>query len=171
MLKNFINIVGIADPSEFPVLLPSNPNTQQVVEENLIIPETKPDVEQINTVLIEAAITDARAIVTPVGLKIVVDGELNQKVLYTAAEPTQSVHSAHYLEPFCTFIEVPLVIPAGQNTLEYLQALGLTLDDVITGPTKVLIEDVSVKLLDPRNFEKCTVLFIWTKINDALIAV
>lgn len=171
MLRNFINIVGIADPADFPVLLPSNPSTQFIVEETLVIPDAKPDVEQVNTVLIEATITDARAIATPVGLKIVVDGELNQKIIYTADEPTQAVHSAHFFEPFCTFIEIPLVIPVGLNVVEYLQTLGLTLDSVITGPTKVIIEDVSVKIIDPRTIEKCTVLFIWTKIADALVPV
>jgi len=155
MLRNFINIVGIAEPSQFPTLLPINPNIQHIVEEELLIPDAKPDVEQVNTVLIEATIKASRAIVTPVGLKIVVDGELNQKIIYTANDLVQSVHSAHFTEPFCTFIEVPLVLPVGLNVMEYLQLLGLTLDNVITSPTKVLVEDVSVKLLDGRTIEKC----------------
>jgi spore morphogenesis protein SipL len=171
LLRNFINVVGIADPSQFPTILPTNPNIQQIVEEELLIPDAKPDVEQINTVLIEATIKASRAIVTPVGLKIVVDGELNQKIIYTADDLVQSVHSAHYTEPFCTYIEVPLTIPAGLNVIEYLQSLGLTLDDVIVSPSKVLIEDVSVKLLDERTIEKCTVLFIWASINPLLIPI
>lgn len=171
MLRNFIDIIGIADPSEFPTIQPTNPNTEYVVNETLAIPDAKPDAEQINSILIEAKITSSRTIATPVGVKIVIEGELNQKVIYTANEPTQAVHSAHYLIPFCTFIEIPLVIPAGVNVVDFLLTLGLTLDDVLTGPTNVLIEDVTAQLLDLRNIEKCVVLFIWAKINPALTPV
>lgn len=171
MLKNFVEIIGIADPSSFPVITAANPNTQFVVEERLVIPDAKPDVEQINSVMIEAQITDFRTITTPVGLKVIIDGLLNQKLIYTAADVVQSVHSAHFQEPFCTFIEIPLTLPAGVNVTQFLQTLGITLDDVIQGRTALLIEDVSVKLLDPRTVEKCTVLFIWTTLNPALVSV
>ena len=171
MLRNFVDIIGIADPSSFPTLLPTSPNTEYIVEEKLTIPQEKPDVEQINTVLIEAKVTDSRVIPTPVGLKIVVDGELKQKIIYTANVPEQSVHSVLYVEPFCTFIEVPLKLPAGTNTLQLLQTLGITLNDVLVGKPNVLIEDVTVSLLDPRTIEKCTVLFIWATLNSALSSV
>lgn len=171
MLKNFVEIVGIADPSSFPVITTANPNTQYIVEEKLVIPDAKPDVEQVNTVMIEAKITDFRTITTPVGLKVIIDGIINQKLIYTAADVVQSVHSVHFQEPFCTFIEIPLTLPAGVNVTQYLQSLGITLADVIQGKTAVLIEDVSVKLLDPRTVEKCTVLFLWTTLNPALVAV
>lgn len=168
MLKNFVNIIGIADPSEFPLITPLNPHTQYVVQETLEIPAAKPDVEQINSVMVEATITGARTIATPVGLKIVIDGELNQKVIYTADDTVQSVHSAHYVQPFCTFIEIPLLIPVGGTVASLLLSLGLTLNDVLVGTPKVLVEDLSVKLLDPRTVEKCTVLFIWATINSLL---
>ncbi|ADQ45282.1 hypothetical protein Calkro_0379 [Caldicellulosiruptor kronotskyensis 2002] len=62
------------------------------------------------------------------------------------------------VEPFCTFIEAPLKIPVGTNTLQLLQTLGITLNDVLVGKPNVLIEYVTVSLLDPRTIEKCTVL-------------
>jgi len=169
MLINFINIIGIADPSEFPVITPTNPNTEHIVEETLTIPALKPDAEQINTILIEAMITASRVIITPTGLKVIADGELTQKIIYTAAEPTQSVHSAQFTEQFCSFIEIPVTVPPGLTVQEYLQTLGLTLDTVLTAPTKVLIEDVTATLLDPRTIEKCTVLFIWATISPLLV--
>lgn len=171
MLRNFINIIGIADPSEFPIITPTNPNTEYIVEEKLTIPEAKPDVEQINTILIEATIASSRVIVTPTGIKVITDGELTQKIIYTADEPTQSVHSAHFTEQFCAFIDIPLTVPAGSDVLTLLQTLGLTLDTVLTAPTKVLIEDVTASLLDPRTIEKCTVLFIWATISPLLVPV
>lgn len=171
MLRNFIDVIGIADPSEFPVILTTNPNTQHIVEETLTIPAEKPDVEQIISVMVEATITNSRVIATPVGIKVVVDGELNQKIIYTALEPTQSVHSAHYLQPFCTFIEIPLTVPAGMNVVDFLLTLGLTLDSILTAPTNVLIEDVSIELIDPRTVDKCTVLFIWATISPLVPVV
>jgi len=169
MLMNFIEIIGATDPSEFPVITCVNPNTQYIVEEKLIIPEVKPDVEQINSVMIEAKITDFRAIVTPVGLKVIINGIVKQKIIYTAANPVQSVHSAHYQKSFCTFIEIPLTLPCKMSVTKYLQKLGILLDDVIQCRTDVLIEDVSVALLDPRTIKKCTVLFIWTTLNPLLV--
>jgi hypothetical protein len=169
MLRNFVNIVGIADPSSFPIITASNPNTQYNVQEQVTIPTEKPDVEQINSVLIEATITNAKTIITPVGLKIVIDGSLKQKVIYTADVPEQSVHSAEYVFPFCTFIEIPLVVPTGGTVESVLLGAGLTLDTILVGDPKVLVEDMSVELLDPRTINKCTVLFIWTNINPLLI--
>ena len=171
MLRNFVDVIGIADPSEFPAILPTNPNTQYIIQEELIIPAEKPDVEQIISTLVEATVTNSRVIATPVGIKVVVDGELNEKVIYTALEPAQSVHSAHYMEPFCTFIEIPLIIPAGMSVTDLLLSLGLTLNDVLTAPTQVLIEDVSIDLLDPRTIDKCVVLFIWATIDPVLVPV
>lgn len=171
MLKNFVDIIGIADPSSYPVITAANPNTQYIVEEKYVISETKPDIEQVNSVMIQAEVTNVRTIATPVGLKVIIDGLLNQKFIYTANDPVQSVHSAHFTEPFCTFIEIKLTVPAGLTVIEYLQTLGITLADVITGRTSVLIEDASVKLIDPRTIEKCIVLFLWTVINPALVPV
>lgn len=171
MLINFVEIIGITKPIDFPIITPANPNAQYIVEEKIVIPEEKPDVEQINSLIIEAEITDFRTITTPIGLKVIVDGIIKQKLIYTAADVVQSVHSAHFQETFCTFIEIPLTIPVGSNVGEFLQTLGISLADVIQGRTAVLIEDVSVKLLDPRTAEKRTVLFIWTTLNPVLFTV
>lgn len=66
---------------------------------------------------------------------------------------------------------MPLNLPAGTNTLQLLQTLGITLNDVLVGKPNVLIEDVTVSLLDARTIEKCTVLFIWATLNAALSTV
>lgn len=168
MLRDFINIIGVDDVSEFPVLTPLNRYRQFTVEENLELPAEKPDIEQITSVMIEAQVTDFRTIATPTGLKVIIDGILNQKVVYTADEPTQSIHSAHFTKGFCTYIEIPLVIPAGSNVLTILQGLGITLDDVVVGEPQVIIEDLSVKLVDSRNVKKCIILFAWVTVNAAL---
>lgn len=169
MLINFVEIIGITNPLNFPVITAANPNAQYIVEEKLTIPATKPDVEQVSSVMIEAKITKYRAIITPVGLKVIVDGILDQKLIYTASNSVQSVHTAHFQQSFCTFIEIPLTLPVKMNVTEYLQTLGISLADVIQGRTDVLVEDVTVEIIDPRTVEKCTVIFIWTTLNPLLV--
>lgn len=168
MLRNLINIVGIDDPSSFPVLGVQDRYKQFTVEEMLTIPSAKPDIEQITSVLVEANVTQFRTIATPTGVKVIVDGELHQKVIYTADEPAQSVHSAEFTTPFCNFIEIPLVIASGKNIIQILQGLGLTLDDVVTKGPSIIIEDLSVTQVGKRNVKKCAVLFTWVTVNTAL---
>jgi spore morphogenesis protein SipL len=168
MLMNFIEIIGIATVDQFPVLGPLDRYKQFIVDETLIIPEAKPDVEQITSVMVESNVTGFRTIATPTGLKVIINGELTQKVIYTADEPTQSVHSAHFVKPYCTFIEIPLVIPAGSNVIEILQGLNITLDDVVTAGPNVLVEDLSVTLVDERTIKKCAIQFTWVTVNALL---
>lgn len=169
MLRNFVDIIGITDPADYPIITTANPHVQYIAQETLVVPTAKPDVEQVNSLMVEATITDARPIVTPVGIKVVIDGMINQKIMYTANDLVQSVHTVHDQYPFCTFIEVPLPLPAGVNAEQFLQTLGLSLADVLAGPTSVIIEDATVLLLDPRTIEKCIVLFLWTTLNAALV--
>ncbi|WP_339060594.1 DUF3794 domain-containing protein [Tepidibacillus marianensis] len=168
-LRDFVQIIGITDPSEFPVIGPLNPNNQIAVQERLTIPAAKPDVEQINTLLIDATVTKTRNIFTPVGVKVVVEGILRQKVIYTADVPEQSVHAAHFEHPFCTFINIPLTIPAGTTVEQFLALLGLSINDILTGPVNVIIEDAEITLIDPRTVDKCVILFLYTTINPLLI--
>jgi len=113
-----IDIVGLCDPTsldldEFPYW------TQISIPETLIIPEMKPDIEQINYVNVSVEIVRKKLIVTPTsvgenvegkmltGNKLVIEGNLCQTVSYTADVPKQSVHSAHFSIPFSAYIVVP----------------------------------------------------------------
>lgn len=148
VVKGLIEFAGLAD--QFPV----NPiNFKQFsVQESLIIPDVKPDVEQIVSVFAEVCITNTRVIQTPVatsfegqiltGFKLIVEGALEQKVEYVADEPTQSVHAAHFRVPFSTFIVLPI---------DYVIGTPIT----VTG----YIEDIFVELLDKRSiFKNVTIL-------------
>ncbi|MBW7651200.1 DUF3794 domain-containing protein [Anoxybacillus sp. ST4] len=168
VLNNFVQIIGITPPSEFPFVGLLNPNNQIAVQEKLTIPPAKPDVEQINTLLIEAAITGTRNIFTPIGVKVVVEGVLRQKIIYTADVPQQSVHSAHFEQPFCSFINIPLNIPAGVTVNQLLASVGLSINNILAGPVQVFIEDVEISLTDPRTVHKCVILFLYTSLNPLL---
>jgi hypothetical protein len=112
-VNNLIEYAGIAD------VLPCAPSAfkQFNVQENVCLPCAKPDIEQITKVMAEVVIICTRVIKTPVatslegqnltGWKVIVEGEVRQKVEYVADEPTQSVHAAHFVMPFSTFVVLP----------------------------------------------------------------
>lgn len=96
--------------------------TQIFIPETLIIPDLKPDIEQINSVKVEVEIIRKKVIITPTsdpienqegkiltGRKLIIEGQLCQTVTYTAQVPKQSVHTAHFIVPFSAFIVVPVL--------------------------------------------------------------
>lgn len=171
MLQNFVDIVGVSEPKDFPIIGTLDRYKQFEVEEKLVIPELKPDMEQITQVLVEASIVGYRAIITPTGLKVILNGNLLQKIIYVADEPTQSVHSAEFLKPFCDFIIADLIIPAGTSVTDLLQTAGVTLDTVVETAPKVLVEDLSITMIDARNISKCAILFAWVGLNPLLATI
>jgi len=112
-VRGLIEYSGVADT------LPTTPIAfkQISVQENFEIPCAKPDIEQIIRVVAEVKITSTKIIQTPVatslegqvlsGWKLIVEGEVCQKIEYVADEPTQSVHAAHVCIPFSSFIVLP----------------------------------------------------------------
>lgn len=128
------------------------------VDENLTIPEVKPDVEDILDVIADVEITYTNVIKTPIvtsyegqqltGWKLIVEGKLKQKISYIADEPTQSVHAAEFDVPFSTF----LVLPKDYKECQQVKVVGI-------------IEDVFVKLVDKRTIFKNVTLMLQGKIN------
>ncbi len=120
-------VKGACSQSKVEILLTSTNErkwTQLFVPEVLCIPCPKPDIEQLLSVSSIVQILSTRIIRTPVlkdssgnpitirnqeglfttGRKLVIEGLLRQKVVYVAALPEQSVHSAHFDVPFSAFI-------------------------------------------------------------------
>ena len=149
VMKGLVEYSGLAD------IFPKDPECfkQLTVQEDLEIPSVKPDIEQIVRVIAEVVITDKYIIKTPVatsdegqiltGWKLIVEGELRQKIEYVADEPTQSVHAAHFAVPFSTFIVLPENFSENciVNVVPY-------------------IEDIYVQQLDKRRLFKNVVLFL-----------
>lgn len=98
------------------------------------------------------------------GRKLVIEGMLKQKIVYTADLPVQSVHSAHFEVPFSTFIVVypkftnpnPGPVPP-QGTVNVPTAIIDTSEQFCID---TCIEDVYVKTLDPRTIFKNVTLFL-----------
>lgn len=148
VVTNLIEISGLADT------LPQNPTIfkQFIVQEALELPEAKPDIEQIVKVVAQVVVLSTKVIRTPVavslegqrltGFKLVVEGEVRQKIEYVADECTQAVHAAHFNVPFSTFIVLPPTY-----------AIGTPVH--VTG----YIEDIFVEMIDKRTiFKNVTIL-------------
>lgn len=129
------------------------------VDEYLSIPDVNPDIEEINSINAEIEIKNCYVIETPkttsvegqilTGYKLIIHGMLKQVIQYTASEPEQSVHSAHYNITFSNFI----ILPKNYN-------LGCKLD--VSGD----VEDIYYDVINPRYFFKSVSLLLKAKMLD-----
>jgi len=178
--NELINISGLCNSSDVTNVISQYPYWLQMhIPETLIIPEAKPDIEQINSVTISVDIFREEVIKVPVsstnsngdyipslegkistGRKIIIEGQLCQKVVYTANEPEQSVHSAHFYVPFSSYIVVPSQITFSNGT---------TTDSInINFQINACIEDVSVKMVDVRTILKQVTLLLYAVPNQSI---
>lgn len=154
VVRDLVEIVGIADN------FPTAPIAfaQLSILERLVIPDAKPDIEQILKVLIDAKVTSTRVVITPTGTstgglvltgaKLIVEGIVRQKITYVAATPEQSVHVAEFDLPFSTFIVLPaLTVPITPGIVNQINV-------------EPFIEDVYVNLENPRTIIKNVTLFL-----------
>ncbi len=179
VLNNLIEINGICDSEEVNAVINQYPYWKQMyISETLLIPHMKPDVETINSVDVSANIICKHVISTPrsfddsgatpvpmpnlegkllTGRKLIVEGQLCQKVVYTAALEEQSVHSAHFYVPFSSFIVVPrdIVFTNADGTQTTVDACSVKFE------VNVCIEDVSICVLDNRKILKQVTLMLY----------
>lgn len=170
-INNSINTVGVYPENKMNKVLNGTTDDKWVqffMPEILDIPEIKPDMEGIVSVHSCVDIISQRVIKTPVvkgytlngvaipgneipnaegtlltGRKLIIEGMLKQKVIYTAAEPDQAIHSAHFSVPFSVFIIVDANTPISQcyKVIPY-------------------IEDIFACRLSERTLFKNTTIFI-----------
>ncbi len=87
--------------------LPPYACCKEFIKEKMVkIPCQKPDVEQLAKILIKPKITSYRRICTYEGRKLIVQGEIIEKVFYVAQNCQQTVHCANFSFPFCNFIKL-----------------------------------------------------------------
>lgn len=176
-----INISGLCNPDDVTNVISQYPYWLQMnVPETLTIPEEKPDMEQINSVNISVDIIRKEVIKVPAspldadenyisnlegkvstGRKLIIEGQLCQKVVYTANELQQPVHSAHFYVPFSSYIVVPKEIEFnnGQTTIDSLD---------IDFQVNACIEDVTIRILDARTILKQVTLLLYAVPNQSL---
>lgn len=155
-----VEIVGLCDTNKFVIDTTARAWTEISIPKVLKIPCQKPEIESIEKVLENVKIISKRIVDTPpvtgtvansegtnlTGKKLVVEGILEQKIVYTADEPTQSVHSADFSIPFSAFI---VVAPLAANQ-DYC--------------VDTCVEDVFVKALNEREIFKNVTLLLSARI-------
>lgn len=129
--------------------------TQFASNEKIKVPHEKPDVEQITSVIVDPEIISVRVINTPkgtsvegqslTGKKLSVEVKLNQKILYVADVPSQSVHVMENTYITSTYIVIPECIK-GSRPEELLECKLLR--------TEVFVEDIFVEKVDKRTVNK-----------------
>lgn len=132
--------------------------TQIAIQENLHIPEIKPEIEHITGVNVAVRIIRKKVIVTPstkncpnyegkllTGRKLIVEGELCQTISYIAVRSEQPVHSARFIIPFSAFIVIPKKVRVwhkdGEEDVDSLN---------ITYQINTCLEDVFIKKVNSR---------------------
>ena len=90
------------------------------------------------------------------GRKLIIEGVLKQKIVYTAEVATQSVHSAHFDIPFISYI-IPYAKFEGVNYVENVQVYDPETNGPITinGYQQSGTGDITVDLNEDFNVDKC----------------
>jgi spore morphogenesis protein SipL len=162
---NDIEIFGLCDPENVNFDLTNNNFWTQIsIPENLLLPEEKPDIEEINSVNVNVQIIRRKVITTPdsststlngenregkklTGRKLIIEGLLCQTVTYIAANDEQTVNSVQFSIPFSAFIVVPKTID-NEDTKK------------ITFEINTCIEDVFIIDISPRQIFKNVTLLL-----------
>lgn len=140
-MSNYIEISGVTPATSFPKYSSNMPSNQICETDILCIPEQKPSIESILQVKVNVLVCSHEIICTCVGEKLVIEGVKHINIMYVADEPCQSVHSAHFDIPFCTFI--------------LLKEKNCEVVDIFAA-----IEDIKIKQLDSRRFSLSLIIFI-----------
>lgn len=158
---DIVNTVGVCNKIQLDNLLQhddGNKWTEFFIPEIVDLPLNKPNVEGIDTIYSGIQIVSQRVIKTPAptdlnqenwegtkltGRKLVVEGMLKQKILYTANREQQPLHSVNFIKPFSVFIVIEANTPLSQQ---------FKID--------ACIEDVYTCKLTTRSIFKNTTVFI-----------
>lgn len=160
-------VEGIGISLNLPHLCQNSLFTQVAIPETVKIPDVKPDMEELLSVMVEAKIVSLRIINTPkgtsqegqtlTGKKLSIELELNQKVKYIADEPTQSVHSAHFTKKVTSiWIVVPETVKDKNGRDVKIETL-LAQGKLLVTP---YIEDIYGEQLDKRTIFKNIIVLI-----------
>lgn len=167
--QSAVEIIGLCDPKQVNIfveqqdadeLMKAGAWTQISVLEVFKLPGSKPDIATLDKVFVEVQITSTRMVNTPIGpcptkenlegtrltgKKLVVEGLLKQKIVYTAAKPDQPVFVAQFDAPFSAFI----VLGTNADLKEFC--------------VEACIEDIFAIPFNPREVFKNVTLFLQAK--------
>lgn len=99
-----ISITGITPLDYYPNSKCIINNKQNMQTIDVCVPCEKPEIEEIEEVKVNICSTKFKIIETILGPKLIFNGIMKIKVIYTANNCEQSLHSAHWEISFCDFI-------------------------------------------------------------------
>lgn len=141
-----ISISGITALHKYPKINCPHHCKQCLHTNLLVVPCEKPDIESINDVKVSICIDEFHIINTILGPKIILNGTKNVKIIYTANNCRQSVHSSEWELPFCDFILI--------KDISYDNCLSL-INDLFVG-----VEHVCINNCDCRFIDVCIIFII-----------
>lgn len=159
-----INLIQFPDIVN-PCIIPGNAlgTNQFIIEETLLIPEEKPEVEHVNQVKVNLEITDSKVVFIKdcrcgeLALKVIIKGILREKVIYTACTPDQSVHSAEFTRPFYGFVPLEFDFDLrGKDSSPCF--LGQTIADLLN--IHFCFEDIAIDKVHGRKLIKFTTILV-----------
>ena len=167
--QSAVEIIGLCDPNEVTIFVEQQDAdscakagawTQISVLEVFKIPDNKPNIATLEKVFVEVQIISTRIVNTPIGpcptkenlegtrltgKKLVIEGVLKQKIVYTAARPDQPVFTAQFDASFSAFI----VLAPHADVKEFC--------------VEACVEDVFAIPFNPREIFKNVTLFLQAK--------
>jgi hypothetical protein len=144
--------------------LPENPMyfKELIVDDTLLIPPQKPDIEGIISITSDIEIISSKIICTEnkkslegqnlSGCKLIIEYKVKDLLIYTAQRITQPVHSASYKSNLkSTFVVIPCEIN-GEDSQQLLENCKLKIVPYV--------EDICALRKDERTVKRCLTLFI-----------
>ncbi len=111
-----------------------------IKEQKLNLPDTLPNIEKLEKVIIKPKITSYKTICTPEGPKLIIKGKIIQKIFYFNESTDECMHCTTFKFPFYNFIKLNNCI---------------CIKDI-----KVKIEDVSIQISKQRDLEESILLLV-----------
>lgn len=147
-----ILICGITSIEAYPKGISVKYCKQCVEKIELCIPSVKPDIEEPNEIHISICVEKVKMIDTVLGPKLVIEGKIRVKLIYTADNRVQSVHSAHWEKAFCNYILL-------RDIKGSCYSLGVS--NVFVG-----VEDVCVTCVGRRELSLSVIFILCPKVSE-----
>lgn len=116
MGKIFRNLIEYSGINEYPYDNLKN-FKQATIDNNFCIPSEKPDIEQLVKVSVKSDIVHKEIVKTPIGtsfegqestgFKLLISGDIDLRIEYSAKNISQSIHTVHTKFPFCDYVVLP----------------------------------------------------------------
>lgn len=161
IVHNGVNGIGVSDN------MPETVSYFQEVNiiENLVIPDEKPAMQKLSSVIVSPKVVATKIINTPValsyegqnlsGYKLIVELSLQEKVKYVADMPNQTIHAVHYDSIMKSVFVVVPEFYKGQRVCDLIRKGKFSVTPYV--------EDIYAVMKDCRNIYKCITLLVDVK--------